>query len=195
MKKHYIAVGALVCILLGALSYRLMSPVASDGSEDLRAQYLEAGDFHLQGEKGPVALSDFKGRPVILYFGFTFCPDICPVGLTVIRDALNGSERFKPVQAIFISIDPERDTHERLSEYLEFFHPQLLGLRGEVDEVRAIAKRYGGYFVQGKADEQGQYNVDHTAYYYLIDANGKLVRVLDHDTSAETLVEELKKLI
>ena len=128
----------------------------------------------MTGANGSVSLSQFKGSPVLLYFGFTFCPDICPIGLTVIRDALKKSEKYNNINVLFVTVDPERDTPVRLKEYLSFFNPSFIGLTGDLKSIAEVAAKYGTYFAKTEANEHGEYSVDHTAYVYLIDRNGEL---------------------
>lgn len=194
MKPKFLIASFLACVMAGLLSYQAIQN--SKGPEkDIKAQYLEGGDFKLQGFQGDTTLAQFSGAPMVLYFGFTFCPDVCPVGLTVIRDAINSDPALADIQSLFITLDPERDTIERLKEYLAFFHPNLHGATGPLAEIQAVAKRYGTYFAKTKADETGNYSVDHTAYFYVLDANGELVRVMDHNTKAQALASAIKNLL
>jgi len=190
--KTFLIVMLLACAVAGALSFQALKKQAS--TKDIKAQYLKGGDFTLQSQKGDVSLSSYAGQPVVLYFGFTHCPDVCPLGLTVIRDALKIMPEAD-VAALFVTLDPERDTAPRLAEYLAFFHDKLVGLTGDLESITGIAKQYGTYFMKTAPDEHGAYSVDHTAYFYLIDQNGELVRVLEHNTQAETLARELDKLL
>lgn len=155
------------------------------------------GDFILDGPKGPVALHDFVGKLVLLEFGYTYCPDICPTSLSILAQAL---EKLTPgelakVQAIFVSVDPERDTVERLVEYTNFFHPAIVGLTGTTDRLAEIAGRYGATFVRQENASAGGYVIDHTALTYIIDAQGRLVASLPHATPAEQLVAEIRKYL
>lgn len=163
-------------------------------SKDARATYLNGGDFTLRSGSISISLSSLRGHPVILYFGYTYCPDVCPVGLAVIRDVLLSDPQFANVKALFVTVDPARDTAQRLADYVAFFHPNIIPLHGSEAEIKAVAQNYGTYFMQG-TPEGGSYAVDHTAYFYLIDADGELVRVLDHATSPEHLAESLKSLL
>jgi len=94
-----------------------------------------------------------------------------------------------------VTLDPKRDTPERLQDYTAFFHPNIRGLTGTLEEIQTLTKRYGTYFKKADAKPDDNYTVDHTAYFYLIDAEGELMRVLDHDTRPEALAEALYPLI
>lgn len=187
-----------VLIILSILAYLYFIVFAQAITEkDLRSQYLKGGDFQLLESDKPFSLSQLKGAPVILYFGYTYCPDVCPVGLAVIRDVLNSSKRFSDVPAIFVTLDQERDTAEKLSEYVAFFHQNIIPLRGEVDEIQKVIEAYGGSFIKviPSGAKNSEYLISHSSYYYLIDSNGELTRVYDHSVSAETLAESLRGLL
>lgn len=153
------------------------------------------GDFILQSAAGPVALKDFRGKVVLVYFGYTYCPDICPTSLAAIAAGL---KRLRPeeqarVAMIFISVDPERDSPARLREYAEFFHPSIVGVTGTAEELAEIAKRYGAFFSRQKADTAGGYVVDHTADTYVVAADGRLVGHISHAAQPEQVVAEIRR--
>lgn len=189
-------VSYLLVVVLGvlaALGLREQEPL-SVKDKDARASYLKGGDFTLSSGSEPISLSSLRGQPVILYFGYTYCPDVCPVGLAVIRDALHSDPVFANVKTLFVTVDPARDTAQRLAEYVAFFHPNIIPLHGSEEQIKTVAQNYGTYFMKG-ALEGESYAVDHTAYFYLIDADGELVRVLDHATTPEQLAESLTSLL
>lgn len=153
------------------------------------------GDFTLAGRSGQVALNDFSGQVVLLYFGYTYCPDICPTSLTVWQQAL---EMLTPaelarVQPLFVSVDPERDSLERLTEYVQFFHPRIAALTGQPDQLAEIARRYGAVFVRQESASAGGYVIDHSALTYVIDPQGRLAETLPHGAAAEQLLAALRK--
>lgn len=153
------------------------------------------GDFSLDGPKGPVALRDFAGKVVLLQFGYTYCPDICPTSLAIVADLLG---RLSPaelarVQPLFVSVDPERDSVARLAEYAGFFHPAILGLTGTKERLAEIGSRYGAVFSRPDPAAQESYVIDHTALTYLIDGQGRLVASLPHATPPEQLLAEIRK--
>lgn len=164
--------------------------------KDAKATYLKGGEFTLSNEGESFSLSSLAGKPLILYFGFTFCPDVCPVGLATIRDALNSSHELSTLPAVFVTLDPERDSRQKLKEYTGFFHSNIIGLTGSIDEIQTVAKRYGTYFRKSsKGEDSKDYLVDHTAYFYLINAEGELIRVLDHNASAQEISDLLLKML
>jgi protein SCO1/2 len=135
---------------------------------------------------------DFRGKVMLIYFGFTYCPDICPTDLQNIGLALDqlGPAADK-VQPLFITVDPERDTAEHLKEYLSLFHPRIIGLTGDAVAVGAAAEAFKVYQVRvpGKGDG---YTIDHTAFVYLIGPDGSYLGFLPPGTSPERIAETLR---
>ncbi len=157
-----------------------------------------AGDFTLQSDNGPVSLKDYRGRLVLVYFGYTYCPDICPTSLALTSEALRRltPEEQARVASIFISVDPERDTPARLKEYVEFFHPGLVGLTGSKEALAETAFRYGVFFARQKLDSAGNgYVIDHTADTYVIGADGQLLDKIAHATPPDQVVTKLRQYL
>jgi protein SCO1 len=153
-----------------------------------------AQDFTLDASTGrPVSLSEFRGKPVLLYFGYTTCPDVCPTTLTDLRLAMQelGSEQ-ESVQVLFVSVDPERDTADRLAAYLQYFNPGFIGLTGSVADIEAIASRFGVFFKKNKAESAADYLVDHTSAVLLLDADGKLRLMFPYGTTGEQLASDTR---
>ncbi|WP_342726536.1 SCO family protein [Bradyrhizobium sp. B097] len=151
---------------------------------------------------GPFALTDqaghartdkeFRGRLMLVYFGFTTCPDVCPTDLQAIGLALDklGADGDQ-VQPIFITVDPERDTAAHLAEYVPLFHPRLIGLTGSFDAIRKVADAYKVYYARVPLKD-GDYTVDHTAYIYLMDRDGNYLGFFPPGTSADRMVEIIR---
>jgi protein SCO1/2 len=157
----------------------------------------QGGDFRFDSYRGEVSLEDFRGRVVLLYFGYTWCPDICPTNLSMISavlDELSDAERVK-VQPIFVSVDPARDNVHRLKEYVEYFHPSLLGLTGDAETIAEVAERYGAAYQIHAEEGVDNYVVDHTADTYLIGMDGKLAKTLPHGTDLEVLLAAVRALL
>ena len=157
------------------------------------------GPFELVDHTGkPRTNSDFRGQLMLVYFGFTYCPDICPTDLQAIGLALDklGADG-DGVQPLFITVDPERDTAEHLAEYVPMFHPRLIGLTGSAEAIRKAADAYKVYYAKvdpdsGKANDPGYYTVDHTAYIYLMDREGNYLGFFPPGTSADRMVEIIR---
>jgi protein SCO1/2 len=184
-------------VLLGGVgaAYVISAPSLEKG-QALRHRL--GGDFTLQSLSGPISLSDFKGQVAALYIGYTNCPDVCPTSLAIISQALNdlSSEELEQVQPLFVSVDPERDTPERLAEYSQFFHPRIIGMTGTKKDVDLVVDRYGAFYrkVEMKDSALG-YTVDHSSRIYLIDKQGELSNTLGHGTMPSEVVAEIRKLL
>ena len=163
-----------------------------------RAALPEGGDFTLQSADGPVSLKDFRGKVVLVYFGYTYCPDICPTSLAATSEGLKQltPEELARVAMIFVSVDPKRDTPARLKEYVDFFHPAIVGVTGAPEEIAAIAKRYGVFYAEQKVETAGDgYVVDHSADTYVISTAGQLVGKIAHATPPDQVVETIRKYL
>lgn len=158
----------------------------------------QGGDFVLDSANGPVSLVDLRGNVVLIYFGYTWCPDICPTNLVLIAAALKAltPDELERVQVLFVTVDPERDSVERLAEYSGYFHPEIIGLTGTPEQIAEVAKLYGAaYRRTDLADSAMGYVVDHSAYSHLVDTQGKLVRNLDHATPSAEIVAAIRTLL
>ncbi|MEP6839628.1 MAG: SCO family protein [Bradyrhizobium sp.] len=154
------------------------------------------GPFELTDHAGkPRTERDFRGKLMLVYFGFTYCPDICPTDLQAIGQTLDklGAEADS-VQPLFITVDPERDTAQHLAEYVPMFHPRLIGLTGSAGAIRKAADAYKVYYAKidtGKAAD-GDYTVDHTAFIYLMDRDGNYLGFFPPGTTADRMVEIIR---
>lgn len=156
-----------------------------------------AADFTLTSMNGQqVGLGDFRGKLVVLYFGYTYCPDVCPTTLAEVKKAVGKlAERADDVQVIMISVDPERDTPQLLNEYISSFDVRFLGLTGSIDEIQRIATLYGIYFAKSEGSDATDYLVDHTASLMVIDQDGYLKLVFPYGTPAEDIASDLEYLL
>ncbi|MEJ2677797.1 MAG: SCO family protein [Gemmatimonadota bacterium] len=152
-----------------------------------------AADFTLRSADGPVHLSDFAGKIVVLYFGYTYCPDVCPTTLTHLAQALHDAGDPKDVQVLFITVDPARDTAERMAHYVHAFDPAFVGLTASPDTIAAVAKAYGIYY-QKSSDSGTDYSIDHTATITVVGRKG-LVRLLwPPDLTPQEMAQDLTAL-
>jgi cytochrome oxidase Cu insertion factor (SCO1/SenC/PrrC family) len=139
--------------------------------------------------------ADFRGRFMLVYFGFTYCPDVCPTDLQQIGLAV---DRLGPagdaVQPIFITVDPERDTSEHLKDYVAMFHSRFIGLTGDAAAIHEAARAYRAYYAKVELPKS-DYTVDHSAFIYLIGRKGEYIGFFPPGTSAELLVGTLRPLI
>ncbi len=195
----------LVLAILGIIAGAALAVVILPGKDTLVPQQgmpvetgkaLVGGPFTLTDHTGKrVTDKDFLGRPMLIFFGFTNCPDICPSGLQVIAAALDKlGDKGAKVTPIFITLDAARDTPEKLAEYVKSFHPRLIGLTGSEAELAAAAKAYR-VFAQKVSDDAtpGSYTYDHAAIIYLMGADGNFVTHIPHTTRVEQVVSILDK--
>ncbi len=158
-----------------------------------------AFNFELTTEGGKrVKLSDFRGKLVFIFFGYTHCPDVCPAALQNLArmmKLLDEQERSQ-VQVIMISVDPERDTPEVVSKYARYFYPTFVGLTGSEEEIKRVAKEYKAFYKKVEGQSASGYLVDHTAYIYLIDKEGRLKLIYSSSKQKpELMAEDVKKLL
>lgn len=188
----------LFSVLVGLLAGQFLfkAPPKSPDAASIAMQ-LPGGDFTLQSSQGEVSLHDFKGKVVLLYFGYTYCPDICPTTFATMGQAIQQltPEERQQVQGIFVSVDPARDTLKHLEDYSHYFSANIIGATGKKANIDEITKRYGvGYRIQ-KKDNQGNYTVDHSAITLLIGKDGKIKAMLPHGMSADDIVKKLRDYI
>lgn len=158
---------------------------------------LPRDDFLLHSESGPVRLSDFRGKFVALYFGFTRCPDVCPTALAALRQALSetpGAE--ERLQVLFISVDYKSDTPETAHGYARLFNPAFIGLTGSQAEVDAAARAFGIFYKLNDPDpETGAYTVDHTATTLVLDPDGNLILTWMYGMAPDQIASDLRLLL
>jgi len=155
------------------------------------------GPFTLTDQHGKKrSLADFHGKFVLLYFGYTFCPDICPTDLAAIAQAIRtlGAEGDK-LQPIFVTLDPERDTQDILRNYAAAFHPRFIALRGSEEEVRGVATAYKIYFEKVRPPGSSVYLIDHMAFVFLLDRDGKYVALFPPGTNAERMAVMVREVL
>lgn len=154
------------------------------------------GPFSLIDQHGTrVTDKDFRGRLMLVYFGFTFCPDVCPTSLQAMAAAIDMlGTRASEVVPIFITVDPERDTPKALEPYVANFYPRLVGLTGSAAEIEAVARLYRVYFKKVKDEaSSAPYTIDHTSIIYLMDRDGRFVTHFTHTTKPDTIAAAIAK--
>jgi protein SCO1 len=156
------------------------------------------GPFTLSTPDG-TAVTDqtYRGKWLLVYFGYTFCPNSCPTTLLEIAVALKklGPDAAK-VQPLFITVDPQRDTPEVMKQYVQSFDPRIVGLTGTPEQIAAAAQEYGAYYVRHKTGLGPEnYVMDHSTYLYVMDPHGKFVRAFDTNTSGDRIADALRELL
>lgn len=194
---------ALASLLAGGMVALLVLPGARELLLPVRTALVTTGKASIGGPFNLVAHTgqrmsdqDFRGQYLLIYFGFTFCPDICPSALQVVAAALDKlGDKADRITPVLITVDPERDGPEELARYVSSFHPRLVGLTGTLPEVEAAAKAYRVYFRKAKDQRSAaDYTIDHTSIIYLMDPSGEYVTHFTHATSVETMAARLAKL-
>lgn len=192
MKKYaLIGIAALLALLLGGM-------LVLRGGMPANAPQLPAGaDFVLQSADGAVDSKSLRGKVVLIYFGYTHCPDVCPASMAAGAMALKtlSTEERRRVRLLMVSVDPERDTLKHLKEYTAFFHPELIGVTGSVEEIAALAKAFGAGYIRQPAAADGSYAVDHTTSTYVVGPEGRLAAVLELGASNDRIVSTIRKLL
>jgi protein SCO1/2 len=194
--------GAIVGLLAGWLTIQFVTGNWRLGPYEYRGIELPApervSDFTLMTHDGEAAqLSDFRGQIVVLYFGYTYCPDVCPTTLATMADAMDS---LKPadrdqVQVLMVTVDPDRDSPEVLADYLAHFDPAFLGLTGTADEIAQAAEALGVYYEKGEGSVASGYLVDHTATTSVLDREGRLRLLFPFGTPADDVAADLQQLI
>lgn len=189
-KKTSIVILMALALLAGVGS-ALFKGKSANGSNGAFSSL--GGEFTLNGVDGPVSLSDYRDdKLVLMSFGFTHCPDVCPISLTNIARAMKQltPEQAEQVQGMFISLDPKRDTPSILASYVSFFNESFVGITGTKEQVDKVVKQYGAvYRIVELEDSAMGYSVDHSSRLYLIDKTGELVKLLYHDSTPEEIAQ------
>ena len=194
----------VLLILVSLAVTSIISAYEIKGSEDTRTnlkkpEYYKnfGGDFSLTGPEGKtVSLEDFRNKVVLIYFGYTFCPDVCPITLSNLKMLmLSLEEKAEDVQVIFISIDPERDTFQKLKDYVPYFHPTFIGLTGSEAELASVAKKYQTFYLKQKVESEAGYLMAHTDVVILVDQNGKYRGRYKSKFDMEELTKDIHRLL
>lgn len=154
-------------------------------------------DFQLTDQNGVArTLADFRGKLVVLFFGYTHCPDVCPTTLGDLATAMKlmGNDAQK-VQVVFVTVDPERDTPALLAQYVPAFNPTFLGLYGTDSAIAKTAKEFRIFFQKQPKDEKGRYAMDHTAGTYVLDQKGRLRLFMGYGQASQAIAHDLKLLL
>jgi cytochrome oxidase Cu insertion factor (SCO1/SenC/PrrC family) len=194
---------ALTGLALAGLMFAGIAPSPAQTSGRSAAELMDAVMWNREPIGGPFALvdhtgkprtnEDFRGRLMLVYFGFTWCPDVCPTDLQNIGLAMEElGEAAERVQPIFITVDPERDTAAHLADYVPMFHPRLIGLTGEADAIRKVADAYKVYYAR-VALKGEDYTVDHSAFIYLMDADGTYLGFFPPGTGPDSIAQTVSQ--
>lgn len=189
--SFFILILAAMCLYV----FFFWQPAVNSDHTMLATAEPKGGEFTLNTMSGPVSLKDFRGKVVLVYFGYTMCPDICPTNLAMMSNAFNQMDEneLSHVQGVFISVDPQRDSVEKLSEYTHYFHSSIMGMTSTPDVIRALADRYGVAYQKAVQESVANYSVDHSSETYVIDPQGKLVERLPHAAPPADILAAIRK--
>jgi protein SCO1/2 len=193
MKKFLAAVAVTLAISTGLLA--CSKPASFQNTDVTGLRYAE--DFALTDHNGkPRTLADFKGKVVIVFFGYTQCPDVCPTTMVELASVMKElGPQADQVQVLFITIDPERDTQQLLAQYVPAFDKRFLGLRGDAAQTAKVAKEFKVFYAKVPGKTPGSYSMDHTAGSYVFDKEGKIRLFVRHGQGTAPLVSDLKQLL
>jgi protein SCO1 len=191
-----LAAGLVIIAAIGAVAFHVLfrgadatSPATSSAA---------GGPFSLiDGSGATVTDQTYRGKWELVFFGYTYCPDLCPTTLNTISDALTAlGPLAAKVQPLFITIDPKRDTQAVMRDYVKNFDPRIVGLTGSPEAIAAVAKEYKIYYaVHRTGDGPDDYLMDHSGFVYLMDPAGRFVRVLSGETAARAMADKLRPLL
>ena len=193
-RRSFLGLAASLLLADAGCSSRAQSP-----EETSAAQLMDDLMWNRGPIGGPFALidhtgklrtdEDFRGKLLLIYFGYSYCPDVCPTDLQQISLAVDGlGAAAEAVQPLFITLDPERDTPVHLADYVSLFHPRLIGLTGSAEQIRRVALAYKVYYAKYPSDNQ-DYVIDQSSFVYLVDEAGKYVGFFPPGTTADRMIE------
>ncbi|GBE43465.1 hypothetical protein BMS3Bbin10_01542 [bacterium BMS3Bbin10] len=191
-------IAAALGVGVAALSTMVLRSMQPEKPQVLSGKALIGGTFTLTDHTGRrVSEKDFAGRFMLIYFGYTFCPDVCPAELQVMSAALDQlGDKAKNVTPVFITIDPERDTVKQMASYVTNFHERLVGLTGTAEEIRAAAKAYRVYYAKAKDDASStDYMMEHSSIVFLMSPKGEYLAHFTYGTGVDKMAAGIAKFL
>lgn len=190
----------IAAAIAGAIVIAAVAAAARVGQTPAQAPPVIAdlgGDFELSGAGGArVRLQDYRGRIILLFFGYTHCPDVCPTSLVTLKQAVEGlGKSGDQTQVIMVSIDPQRDSPDHVAQYVRYFDPQFVGLSGTRDEIDKVARQYRVFYRPGDALRQGEYLISHSAYVYALDRQGRVRALHGAEARPAEITETARQLL
>jgi len=188
--------------MLAVFNFCLNISIIQAHSTSQQSQNLEiyqdiGGNFTLLSSNNQyVSLEDFQGKVVLMFFGFTACPDTCPLTLSKLKQVMARLDQKKPVQQLFITVDPKRDNPEQLKSFLSTFNLNIIGLTGTEEEILHVAELYGSAYMKNPTiNSETSYLMIHTGYVYLIDQQGQVRAIYPQDTEEIQMIEDISQLL
>ena len=200
--KKFILRALLSLTMLAVFIFCLNISIIQAHSTSQQSQNLEiyqdiGGNFTLLSSNNQyVSLEDFKGKVILLFFGFTACPDTCPITLSKLHQVMTQLDQQKSVQQLFITVDPKRDNPEQLKSFLSTFNLNIIGLTGTEEEILHVAELYGSAYMKNPTiNSETSYLMIHTGYVYLIDQQGQVRAIYPQDTEEIQIIEDIRQLL
>ena len=199
----YLQSKKLLLFKLGMIGICFTAILALAHSNPQKSEKLEiyesiGGNFTLQSSRNHlVSLKDYHGQVVVMFFGYTTCPDTCSITMNVLKQVIEKlGKRIDQVQPLFITVDPKRDTPEQMKNYLNIFHPNFIGLTGTKEEILEVAKNYGSSYMKNPTiDSEFSYLMIHTGYVFLIDQLGQVRAIYPKNTKVKQIVHDISGLL
>lgn len=186
---------ALTLLIAGIVGYA-MNRSFNEGGVVATGEALVGGPFQLTDHTGKaVTEQDYLGENLLIYFGFTYCPDVCPTELSKVAAAVDMLPADANVTPVFITIDPERDGVEEVKAYAEAFHPKMVGLTGTPEQIRAVAKAYRVYYAKAASSGATDYLMDHSSIIYFMGEDGKYIAHFTIEATAAEMAEQMREAL
>lgn len=201
LRRTLLILAAALTMLLGYLAGNQFSREQFDsGSVTLLPQPRPLPEFSLVGQDGaPFTRDSFKGKWHLVFFGYTYCPDICPTTLTRYTQVTNrltdAPQVLENTRVLFVSVDPKRDMPARLKEYVQFFNPEFLGATGDPEEIARLAKAFALFYQAHEPDENGNYLIDHSAAVAIVNPDAELVGYFTSVTDPKIIAGDYRRLV
>jgi protein SCO1/2 len=194
--EKYLSILGLVCVVCIAMCYVFFTMPHNKKkhhhANDLIVSTPESVyDFTLNDNFGNIFdAQKLKGKPSLIYFGFSFCPDICPTALHTIAKVVDTSKKYGiDLNSVFITIDPARDTSEVLAKYVKYFSPSLIALTGSEEEIRQVAEIFNVYYAKASDTDDSNYMLNHSSFIYVIDKKGKIVKFFNFQDDPQEIID------
>ena len=202
VKLRFFSIGIIICFLIMYSGIADSHDPESNGIEgenkDGESKSFQLEDFILSSPEGALSLKDLRGSVVLLFFGFTSCADVCPISLATISHAFSflNDDELKLSKSLFISLDPERDTLEKLKKYTGYFHPNIIGVTGTMKQLVKVAEIFGVNFEKKDSPDSALgYVIYHSSKIFVIGPQGALRKTIPHNTDSKILSQQIRSLL
>ena len=199
LKKLFFKLGLFLLLPLPLLIFsEFVTCLAAHESSISGTNGIQGGDFTLRSAEGSLSLKDLRGSVVLIFFGYTSCPNVCPISLATISNVFSqmSPDELKRTKALFISLDPEKDNLEILKQYTNYFHPNIVGLTDDIKTLTKVAKQYGVKYKKTLVPDSALgYVISHSDDIFVVGPDGKPQKTFPHDTNTVPLLAQIKRLL